>query len=152
MPTAGLSLDRHRPLAALVGPRAQDGLLNAQDVGQIGALAHAREELRDVGGVEPPAEQLIDGLQLGQVVVVVVRRPTDPPRRVEQAALPIGADIAGTDTRDPRQIVQPVLSQRDAPRPGSGCASALHRDNACDHCSRRILFASEVTITELWFG
>jgi hypothetical protein len=134
----------HRRLGSLVGSRAQDGSLNAQDVGQIGTLAHAREELRDVGGVEPPAEQLIDGLQLGEVVVVVVRRPTDPPRRVEQAALSIGADIAGTDTRDPRQIIQPVLSQRDTPRPRSGCALALHRDNPCDHSSGRMLFASEV--------
>ena len=62
----------------------------------------------------------------------------------QQAALSVGADIPRSDPRDPRQIVESVLSQRHAPRAGLGRVSALHRDNACDHCSCRILLASEV--------
>ena len=128
----------------LTGARAKDGALDAQDVGQIGALSHAGEELGDVRGVETLAQQLVDGSKLREVVVVVVRRTADTPRRIEQAALPIRADIAGADTRNPREIIEPVLSQRNAPQPRPGCALALHRDNSCDHCSGRIAFASEV--------
>ena len=71
--------------------------MNPQNVGQIVAFTDAREELGDVGGIEPLAQQLIDGLQLCEVVVVVVGRPPLTPRRVEQTAFAVGTDIAGTD-------------------------------------------------------
>ena len=100
--------------------RPEQGTLDAQDVGQIGALTHAREKLGDVSRVEAPAKQLVDRAQLRQVVVVVERRTADPARRVQQATLAIGADIAGTDAGDPRQLIEAVLSQRSAPRSRSG--------------------------------
>ena len=34
-----------------------------------------------------------------------------PARRVQQPALPVGADVSGADPRDPGQLVQTVLSQ-----------------------------------------
>ena len=109
--------------------RAENGLLNPKDRGQVMALPHAGEELGDVRGVESLPQQLVDGLQLGQVVVVVIRRAALPARRVEQAAFPICADIARADTRDPRQIVQSILSQPNL---------------ACGHCSTGDTTPSEV--------
>jgi hypothetical protein len=58
------------------------------------AFPHANEELGDVCAGEPFAKQLVDGLELGQVVVVVERRAALPARRVEQAAFAVRADVA----------------------------------------------------------
>ena len=63
-----------------------------------------------------------------------VRRATLPAGRVEKPPLAIRADIAGADTRDPGQVVEPEISQ-----PGTlyiGRGTALNRDNACAHCTR----------------
>ena len=92
-------------------PTAQDRLLDAQDRREVVAFPHAGEELGDVRGVETLAKQLVDGLQLGQVVVVIERRAALPARRVEQAAFTVRADIAWADTRNPREVVQSILSQ-----------------------------------------
>jgi hypothetical protein len=35
--------------------------LDPQNVGEVGALTHAREEFGDVGRVEAAAKQLVDG-------------------------------------------------------------------------------------------
>ncbi len=92
--TPGIEIEGDGRRSGLVGAASQNRLLDAQDRREIVALAHAGEELGDVRAVEALPKQLVDRLQLGQVVVVVERRATLPPRRVEQATLPIGADVA----------------------------------------------------------
>ena len=118
----------------LLGATAQNGLLNPQNRREVVALPHPGEELGDVRGVISLPKELVDGVQLGQVVVVVERRAPLPSWRVEQAAFAICPDIAGADPRNPRQVVQPVLSQSDAP--------ILRRVQAggylaCGHCNTR---------------
>ncbi len=117
---------------------------NAQDVGQVGALANAGEKLRDMGGVEPPAEQLIDRLQLGQVVVVVVRRSTDAPGRVEQAALPIGTDMRALTPEMRAKSSNRYSANATHPDPvrgaGRRCTATMHATTLAG----RISFASEV--------
>ena len=125
--------------AGIVCAAAQDGLLNAQDRRKIMAFPHPGEELGDVRRVEALAKQLVDGLQLRQVVVVVERRAALPAWRVEQAALTVGADVARADTRDPREVVQSILSQPGAPRVGRGDGYL-----ACGHCSTADAILSEV--------
>src|SRR6478609_4465843 len=77
------------------------------------------------------------------MVVVVERRAADSPRRVQQSTFAVGTDIAGTDTRDLRKLIEAVLSQRSAPRSRPRRGFAVHRDTSCDHCSRESKFASE---------
>ena len=92
--TPGIEIENDGRDGRIVGSVAQNRLLDAQNRREIVALTHAGEELGDVRAVEPLPQQLVDGLQLGQVVVVVERRPSLPPWRVEQAAFAICADIA----------------------------------------------------------
>ena len=122
-------------------PGPQHSPLQTEDVGQVGSLTHAGEELGDVGGVVTLAQQLADGVELGQVVIVVEGGPAVPARRVQESPLAVGADVAHADPRDPRQLLQPVLSHDPTPL----CAAGLGRTRSCDHCSPEDNLLSEVT-------
>ena len=84
--------------------------------------------------LKPLRSSSVDGPQLGQVVVVVERRAPLPARRIEQAAFAIGANVAGTDSRDPRQLVQSVLSQpgTDRTRAATSHAHTVNRTGSSE--------------------
>ena len=102
-----LEADGHRHL---VGPRRDEGGLEAEELADVLAPLPGRDQLGDVGERVAPIEQVADQAQAGQVGVGVEPDPARAPRGRQETAVLVRPHVAHGRPRLTGQLVDPVLS------------------------------------------